>query len=313
MRKFLLSCVLLTLTGCIHFESNPIPPSVELSPEQLNLGNSETTIEGVDFGLEVRTNESDSFANVEILPGLKVSAVHPNSPADFAGIDVNDVILSVDGVDTNDMDSLNAIAMKSQPDHKHLFVIRRGTTALEATVIARQSNRPLPLKELYRIDPIASRAAYRTEILYLPTGIRSSGARVVRMTDDSPLKKAGIQLGDLIVAINSQGVESAQKFVTDLIEDYSPGAQVTLKVISSGRQFDKQVRLWDPGRYLSRLQLWPLFRYEFRPDPKTVIFQFPEFLPIYRIYESDFESHHQFLFFFNIRNTRNPPDKSTYQ
>lgn len=313
MRKFLISCVFLTLMGCIHFESNPIPPSVELSPEQLHLGDTEIPKAGVDFGLEVRTNESDSFANVEVLPGLKVSAVHPNSPADFAGIDVNDVIISVDGVETNDMDSLNSIAMNSRQDQKHLFVIRRGTTALEATVIARQSNRPIPPKELYRIDPIASRAAYRTEILYLPTGIPSSGARVVRMADNSPLKKAGIQLGDLIIAVDSKGVESAQKFVTDLIEDYSPGAQVTLKVISNGRQFDRQVRLWNPGRYLSRLQLWPLFRYEFRPDPKTVIFQFPEFLPVYRIYESNYESHHQFLFFFNIRNTRNPPDKSTYQ
>lgn len=312
MRYFLVSCTILALSGCVSYESNPIPPSVELSPENLHLDSADADRAGVDFGMEVRPNESDSFANIEVLPGLKVSDVYPNSPADSAGIYINDVILSVDGVDTNDVDSLNAFAENSRPDQKLLFVLRRGTAVLEATVIARESNRPVPLRELYRIDPIASRAAYRTEIVQLADGRDAAAIKVVRMEDNSPLLAAGIDRGDYITAIDSKAVTSAQNLVNMLVEDYSPGTSVTLSVMSNGRQFDQQVQLWDPGRYISRVQLWPLFRYEYRLDPKKTILQFPELVPLYRRYVTDFETHHQVLLFFKIRTTRNRPDKSTY-
>lgn len=312
MRYITICCTILALSGCVHFESNPIPPSVELSPEKLDLDLVDTARTGVDFGMEVRPNESDSFANIEVLPGLKVSDVHPNSPADFAGIYINDVILSVSGVETNDVDTLSAIAEKSRPDQELLFVIRRGTVALEATVIARESNRPVPLRELYRVDPIASRAAYRTEIVQLSDGSDAAVIKVVGMEDNSPLGAVGIQAGDYITAIDSREVTSAQNLVRELIEDYAPGSNVTLTITSNGRRLEKQVRLWNPGRYIARVQLWPLFRYEFRPDPKKVIFQFPEFVPIYRRHVTDFETHHQLFLFFNIHVSRTRPDESTY-
>ena len=312
MRYITTCCTILALSGCVHFESYPVPPSVELSPERLELDIVETARDGVDLGLEVRPNESDSFANIEILPGLKVSDVYPNSPADTAGIHINDVILSIDGVETNDVDTLSAIAEKSRPDQELLFVIRRGTTALEATVIARESHRSVPLRELYRIDPIASRAAYRTEIVQLSDGGDAAVIKVVGMENNSPLGVAGIQAGDYITAIDSKEVTSAQDLVRELIEDYAPGSNVTLSIMSNGRRLEKQVRLWDPFRYIARLQLWPLFRYEFRPDPKKVIVQFPEFLPIYRRHATSFETHHQILLFFNIRSSRIRPDESTY-
>lgn len=312
MRYITICCTILALSGCVHFESNPIPPSVELSPEKLDLDLVDTARSGVDFGMEVRLNESDSFANIEVLPGLKVSDVHPNSPADFAGIYINDVIISVDGIEINDTDTLTAIAEKSRPEQKILFVVRRGTVALEATVIARESNQPIPLRELYRIDPIASRAAYRTEIVQLPDGSDAAAIKVVRTEDNSPLHAVGIKVGDYITAIDSKEVTSAQNLVRELVEDYAPGSNVTFTVRSNGRQSEKQVRLWNPGRYIARIQLWPLFRYEFRPDPKKVIFQFPEFVPIYRRHFTDFETHHQLFLFFNIHTSRARPDEGTY-
>lgn len=312
MRYFLIGCTILALSGCVHFESNPIPPSVELSPEKLDLEHAELAITGVDFGMKVRPNESDSFANIEVLPGLKVSDVYPNGPADSAGIYVNDVILSVDGVETNDVDTLRAFAELSRPGQRLAFVIRRGTAALSATVTARESNRPVPLDELYRIDPIASRAAYRTDIVQLEDGTDSAAIRVVRLEANSPLHAAGIKQGDYITAIDSETLSSAQSLVNKLVEDYSPGTSVTFTVMSNGRLFDQQVRLWNPGRYIARVQLWPLFRYEFRPDPRKVILQFPEFLPIYRRHVTDFETQHQLFMFFNIRTSRFRPDESTY-
>lgn len=313
MKQILMCCVFLACAGCVHFESNPIPPSVELSPEQLELdfahADSERTT--VDFGVEARINESDSFANIEVLPGLKVITVNPNSPADFAGIVVNDVILSIDGVETNSTDTLETIAEQSSPDQSLLFEIRRGTAVLEATLIARQAKQSIALRELYRIDPIATRAAYRTEIVQLAGGQHTSAARVIQLSENSPLHAAGFQEGDVITAIDSEEVQSAQQLVTKLVEEYSPGSKVTLSTFSNGRTFDRGVNLWNPGRYLARLRLWPLFRYEFRPDPRKTILQFPELIPLYRYHTTDLETNHRFLWFFNIRSTRIRRDEST--
>lgn len=315
MKQFLVVCIFLACAGCVHFESNPIPPSLELSPEQLSLGvaldETERGKATADFGIEVRTNETDSLANIETLPGLKVFTVHPHGPADFAGIDVNDVVLSVDGIETNSTETLRAIAERSLPDQQLLFEIRRGTVVLEATVVARQAKQPTPMKELYRIDPVASRAAYSTEIVKLDSGDHISAAKVVGTSDNSPLHRARIQVGDIITAVDSERVQSAQELVTKLIEGYTPGSKVSLSTLSNGRAIDHEVRLWDPGRYLARLQLWPLFRYEFRPDPRKTIVQFPEFIPIYRMHATDFETNHNLFWFFNIRATRIRLNEST--
>lgn len=293
--------------GCVHIESNPIPPSIDLSPEELELQPRNAPATGVVFGVDVRANESDTLVNIEILPGLKVFNVQPNSPADFAGISVNDVILSIDGIETNDLNTFKTIAMNASPDQQLKFIVRRGTTALEASVVPRAAKNAVPLKELYRVDPVASRAAFRTAIFTSQGGAKNSAAEVVKISADSPLHEADVAIGDVITAIDGHPVRSAQGLVSRLIENYEPGATRTLSVVSEGKNYQRTLALWDPGEYVARVQFWPLFRYETRPDPKLTVFQLLEILPIYRMEKSTFETHHRFLVFFGFSRSRQLP------
>ncbi|MEX2130556.1 MAG: PDZ domain-containing protein, partial [Pseudohongiellaceae bacterium] len=168
MRGFPCICLLLLLLGgCVSFEPRQLAPSITLSAEQIELSDpvgSETT--GVDFGLTVGVNESDSLSNIVVLPGIRVRAVAADSPAAAAGLRAGDVILSVDGIATDTADALYAVARRGQAGDQFNFQLRRNTTVLEVVLSGRATgNAAMPMVELYRVDPVASRAGYRTELV----------------------------------------------------------------------------------------------------------------------------------------------------
>jgi serine protease Do len=118
-----------------------------------------------------------------------------------------------------------------------------------------------PPVELYRADPISTRAGYTTELLE-SGGQQLSGARIVELFPESPLPSYGLRINDVILALNGQTVQTAQGFINSIHNRHSPGDTVTLTYVRDGRVVEQRVRLWDPGRRLSRLNLWPLVTYE---------------------------------------------------
>ncbi len=85
-RVCLLFCGVL-LHGCVSYAPSVLVPAITLSAEAVSLVEDTTaTSTRIDFGLETGLNESDSLANIEILPGVRVRNVTANSAADSAGI-----------------------------------------------------------------------------------------------------------------------------------------------------------------------------------------------------------------------------------
>ncbi|MEX2332643.1 MAG: PDZ domain-containing protein, partial [Pseudohongiella sp.] len=146
--------------------------------------------------------------------------------------------------------------------------VRRNTTVFMATLnvtpLTDQQTAPV---ELYRADPVLLRAGFTTELLRDSDGGRVSGARVVRLFDDSPLASADIRTNDIILTVDNRPVESAQGLVTVLAQNYTAGDRITLGVSRDNAVRHQRVDLWHPGRKLSRLSLWPLFSYESTADP----------------------------------------------
>ena len=61
----------------------------------------------------------------------------------------------------------------------------------------------------------------------------TSGAFVVEVLPDSPAEQGGLQVGDVIVAVDGQQLDSGDE-LADLIAEYEPGDRVTLEVERSG-------------------------------------------------------------------------------
>ena len=259
-------------TSCTTFEPNQLVPSITLSPAQLSLAErySGNNSQGVDFGITTSVNESDSLTNIVVLPGVRVRSVISNLPADIAGIRSGDIILSIDNTDTNHPDVIERLAQHTDTERQFKFRIRRNTAILEATVTARPvSDERLVPKELYRADPIASRAGYETEILQIAGQTSTISARVVDIFPDSPLPQADIRIGDQIIAVNGNPVHSAQGLINSFINDYELGERVSVTLIRNAQLIEENLRLWTPGRRLSRLSLGPIVNYESSLDPDS--------------------------------------------
>lgn len=257
------------LAGCISYEPRVLVPALTLSPEDINLRPANSAPgDQADFGLQVALNESDSLVNIATLPGVRVRAVNPGGPADSAGIQPGDIILAIDGIETNQPDALSAIQQQGASG-AHAFTVRRNTAVFEATVMAAAMRAGAAPQELYRADPIASRAGYRTELVDIRGQSAVPAARVVEIFADSPLPAAGISSGDIVLALNGDNLSSAQDLISRLNQEFQLGDEVVFTLYSGESVANKTVTLWDPGRRISRISLGPILQYESSLSPSS--------------------------------------------
>lgn len=258
------------LAGCVSTEPVTTPPHINLSPEDMQFAEPESG--QLDFGMDVARNESDSLENLAVLPGLRVRSVRGASAAEAAGIRSGDVVLSINGIETNQPDALAAIARSSDAED---FVarVRRGTTVFEATLPRPRQRSTSAPEELYRVDPLLTRAGYVTELATLEDGRQRTVARIVDLHPESPLLEAGLEKGSLILAVDGKPITTAQALVNEL-HSRSTGEKLNLAVIAQSEPgiSDVPVRLWAPERRLSSLALWPLFAYQSSLAPERVEF-----------------------------------------
>ena len=260
------------LTSCVSYEPAILVPALNLSAEEITLVDTAGASGArIDFGVELGLNESDSLSNIEILPGVRVRGISANGPADSAGIQPGDIILSINGTLTNHPDVIEALQQQTPTIENTLFNVRRNTAVFEATVIPRTVNKNDAPRELYRIDPIASRAAYRTEMVSISAQPSIAAVRVMDVYKTSPLRDAAIEVGDMILAVNSEPLNSAQDLVSRFNSELELGETVTVTVFDGESVLEKRFDLWNPGRRVSEISFGPLIRYQSSvvPDSKS--------------------------------------------
>ena len=294
--RFCFFWLTLPLTACVSFEPKILVPSITLSPDEIELRRS-TSTGTVDFGLNVIPNESDSLFNIQSLPGVRVREVAANSPAAEAGIEVGDVILQIDETHLNHPDSLQALRSLPSASNRYLFQIRRDTLVYETTVEAFPAAEIPGPRELYRSDPLATRAGYRTELVRVADQGVLPAARVIELFAGSPLTTSNIQKDSLILAVNGQYLQSAQDLVNRLNQEFEYGESVNFTLLQNGEVRNESVNLWDPGRRISKLSLGPLVRYESSISPNAHSFTLVDLwlFSLYRYQRSEGEKSHTIL------------------
>ncbi len=262
IRLMLLAWFCAVLSACISYEPRELPPAITFSAEQVLLTTQAASDDLLDFGLQLSQNESDSLFNIEILPGVRVRAISANGPAASAGIQVGDVILRANGLVTDHPDAFNVLAQTEQSTPSYTLEVRRDTTVFETVLSPRRRPANSQPVELYRIDPIATRAGYRTQMITVDGRGPIAGAKVVTVLAKSPLVEAGLGADDLVLAINGREINSAQDLVNRLNQDFPAGSRVSLTVFRDSQLEEVQLQLWNPGRRISRVSLWPLVNYQ---------------------------------------------------
>jgi hypothetical protein len=260
---------MLTLQHCVSYEPLVLAPSITLSPEQVSLRSNDGNDDRMDFGFEVGVNESDSLFNIEALPGVRVRTIEPSGPANSAGLKVGDIILSIDDTLTDHPDTVTALQQSENNDLNFELKVRRGTVVFQAAVLARPLSPSIAPLELYRADPIATRAGYQTELVQIAGKPDLAAAKIIEFFPKSPLPEAGLVKGDIIIALNGVELNSAQDLIDRLIQDNELGSSVEFTVFSAGDIRAVTVPLWNPGRRISKLSFGPLLNYETGFNPET--------------------------------------------
>jgi S1-C subfamily serine protease len=153
---------------------------------------------GIVFGA------GEGFGDRAGVPGVRVEEVQPGSPADLAGLRVDDIITHIDGQPIRDGDILRSVISAMRPgDSTRLDVARDGET-LELRVTLGE----LPKDALAR--------TYR-RVLFERFGLVLDDARgrvvVRRVTEGSPADDAGLSSGETIVAIGADNVANSDDAV----------------------------------------------------------------------------------------------------
>ena len=305
-RWFAVVLLSLCAVSCSTTEPTTIAPHVNPSPEEVVLADGARAdadaAPGISIGLEAEVNESDSLDSLEVLPGVRVARLDTSGAAAGAGLKVGDVVLSVDGVTSNDPDALEGLLRQAEDGSRLRLEVRRDTVVFSATVAARAlPGAAKPPRELYRIDPIKLRAGFSTDVVTVG-GERRTAARIVRFFPASPLPEAGLAIDSRLVSLGERPLKSAQDLVTSVLERHEPGDEVVLGVVRDGEVVPVYVTLWEPDRRLAKLAVLPLFNYETKLAPSETAFSILDFwiVSLFSYRRSEGEREYRFFSLFRF-------------
>jgi serine protease Do len=161
--------------------------------------------------------------------GALVSAVESDSPAQRGGVEAGDVILSYNGKSIVDSTDLPVLVAKSKPGtqaelkvwrggKEHTLQLKVGELDTKKVALAAPASEPagklgLTVRD---IDP-AERKQLDVKGGVLVGGVQGAAA------------KAGIQRGDVVIAVNGQQVESVEQFRT-MVDKASSGKPLALLI-----------------------------------------------------------------------------------
>ena len=169
--------------------------------------------------------------------GAIITQVIPDGPAKEAGVEEQDVIISVDGEKVNDSSNLKNLISSGRPNDKtRLIVIRDGSEKkLTVTLGLRPGEKELAETFKYgekRFDLLG----LRVETYESKEGAFSSiikGVRVVEIKPGSPADDENIQRGDIIIEIGKSSISAENDYQSEL-EKYSEGDTIMLRVLRGG-------------------------------------------------------------------------------
>ncbi len=182
------------------------------------------------LGVTIRdlTPELAKSAHADTLKGALIVDVVKGGPADTAGMKKNDVVIAYRGKEIPDTSSLrNEIAETPIGTDAKLTILRNGKKEELTVKIGNleASTKILAAAVKDRLG-VEVRSPNSTEVNKY--GIDPKQGVVITWEDPkSPLKEAGFEVGDMILAINNQPIESMESFV-DLVSLLRPKQKIAV-------------------------------------------------------------------------------------
>jgi membrane-associated protease RseP (regulator of RpoE activity) len=246
------------------------------------------------LGLDVRENDSGSLESLSFDPGVRVHSVIENSPAQAAGISVDDVLLTFDGTSMATPSDLEAVLAAASGGDGVTLGLQRGDAVFEVSLTlaggssgtASQSS----AEESFVLDPARTRGAWGT----------NDGAILVARAKGGPVGQ--LPVGTRVIALDGQRIVSGRGLVRRLISR-APGDTVQMLVSppDSRKESEVEVTLQDEGRRLTRFSVPVLATYDAEADRTRETFVLIDLylISLFRYEREGSEKNWRFLRFFH--------------
>lgn len=167
----------------------------------------------------------------DIEAGAIITEITPNSAAEEAGLEVEDIIVEVNSRKIHDnRELMNAIGLRSPGDTVDIKYVRDGSTRNTKATLGQ---RIAVTSDGADVHPGLAGAQFAAQ-----TATSRGGVEVTGVAPDSPAAQRGLREGDLIVAVNRAAVGS----IADLIREADNENILFLLVIRGDRQLMLQIR-----------------------------------------------------------------------
>lgn len=176
-------------------------------------------------------------ADAEDGVGVKLTRIIPGGPAETAGLQGGDILLSVAGHTTHGSAGLRATLSTLEPGETVPVRIRRGSEELEFLLTLGSQRHTRWVRPEIERDPC------KVFIGVTSSGSASKprGVRVIEIIPGTPAEAAGLQSGDLILAMDGIAVNSHQELLAER-NKHQPGDAFLLNVLRDGHEMRIEAR-----------------------------------------------------------------------
>lgn len=176
----------------------------------------EVTRGWLGVGIQDLTSELAEYYGLKTDKGVLVTQVFEGDPADKAGIQVNDIILSVDGQNVSTGRELSSMIANTPVGHQtKIELIREDQKKTVLVTLAKRDDSPGTLAKGSRdSDELGIEVTDLDSDIARRFGIdaQESGVLVTDVKEDSPARDADVRPGDIIKEINRQVVKNRDDF-----------------------------------------------------------------------------------------------------
>lgn len=201
--------------------------------------------------------------------GLQIARIAAGSPAQQAGLQLGDVLVSLDGQPLNSISQVQALLAARTPGTPVSIGLTRATQSLTVTAVLSNTPRLSPTAASITISPngtpqgaqsdsaptVNPGAGVHLGVTYDVITPALASARQLPVTDGalidsiepgSPAAAAGMQVGDIVTAVDGDKVDVRHTLAVRLVA-YGSGDTFSLTVIRAGQTISLMVTLTTRG------------------------------------------------------------------
>ncbi len=273
-RPFHLASALLAIGLTASLPACRIAPLAPIPEPLTEAGAWAATTEGGAFlGLRTEENDSRSLDALFFEPGVRVVRVVENSPADRAGVRIEDVVLEWDGAVLEAPEDIDARLAELAPGTAIELTVQRDDAVFTVPIAldAREGEGGESARFAYRFDRSRTRAAWVSA---------EGGAMLLSAAPDGPVARAQLEPGTVVIAVDGEPVASAEAMLRRL-RARAPGERVSFDVRTADDGDEParsvEIRLQEQPTRLTGFDIPILFELDRDPSGDGVRVEFLDF------------------------------------